>query len=266
MGKWHRRWVDPAGDQPGKRRHVGHEYRVHLVGDGAEPREVQRAGIGRAARDDELGPLPPRDAFDFVHAHPLRRRIHSVAERLEPPSRHIDLGAVGQVSSGLEIKAEDLVPWRQQRQIDGLVGLAAGVRLHVGVTGAEKTLGPIDGDLLGDVDVPASAVIAPARVALGVLVREYGSLGIEHRSADEVLRCDELDRMHLTAPFGVDGGPDVPVGLLQAKGADSGKRLVVVLCNVRHVGCLCRRKRWQAGAGAFRYGLAALPISVRCPP
>ena len=54
------------------------------------------------------------------------------------------------------------------------------MRLHVRVLGAEQLLGPVDGQLLGHVDELAAAVVAPARVALGVLVGEDGALGLEH--------------------------------------------------------------------------------------
>ena len=54
----------------------------------------------------------------------------------------------------------------QHGEVDGHVGLRAGVRLHVGVLGAEELLGALDGEFLDDVDVLAAAVVAPARAAL----------------------------------------------------------------------------------------------------
>jgi hypothetical protein len=46
------------------------------------------------------------------------------------------------------------------------------MRLHVGEVGAEQRLRAVDRELFGDVDVLAAAVVALARVALGVLVRQ----------------------------------------------------------------------------------------------
>ena len=43
-----------------------------------------------------------------------------------------------------------------------MVGLAPGVRLHVGVLGAEELLGAVDGELLDHVDELAAAVVALA--------------------------------------------------------------------------------------------------------
>ena len=48
---------------------------------------------------------------------------------------------------------------------------APAVRLHVRVLGAEQLLRAIDGEFLDDVDHLAAAVVAPAGIPLGVLVR-----------------------------------------------------------------------------------------------
>ena len=71
------------------------------------------------------------------------------------------------------------------------------MRLHVGVVGAEELLGAVDGELLGDVDEFAAAVVALARIAFGVLVGEHRALGFEHARAGVVLRGDQLDVIFL---------------------------------------------------------------------
>ena len=78
-------------------------------------------------------------------------------------------------------------PGSMQRDHGGRVGLGAGVRLHVGGLGAEQGLHPVDGELLDDVDVLAAAVVAPAGVALGVLVGQDRALGLHHGERGEVL-------------------------------------------------------------------------------
>ena len=84
-------------------------------------------------------------------------------------------------------------PGLSSRQVHGHVGLRARVRLHVGVLGAEQGLGACDGERLGHVHELAAAVVAPARVALGVLVRHHRAHRLEHGVADEVLRRDQLE-------------------------------------------------------------------------
>jgi hypothetical protein len=85
----------------------------------------------------------------------------------------IDLGAVGEVPAMRQRHAEDGVARLQQGQVHGLVGLRARMRLHVGVVGAEQLLAAVDGQLLGHVHVLAAAVVALARIALGVLVGQH---------------------------------------------------------------------------------------------
>jgi hypothetical protein len=62
------------------------------------------------------------------------------------------------------------------------------MRLHVRGLGAEQRLDAVDSELLDDVDVLAAAVVAAARIALGVLVGEDRALRLEDGERSEVLR------------------------------------------------------------------------------
>ena len=116
---------------------------------------------------------------------------------LEQLAGEIDLGAVREMAAVIEAHAEDRVARLDQREVRRGVGLRARVRLHVGVVGAEQFLGAIDGELLGDVDELAAAVVALARIAFGVLVGEHRALRFEHARAGVVLRGDQLDVIFL---------------------------------------------------------------------
>ena len=98
--------------------------------------------------------------------------VQAVAHDLEPLAAHVQRHAVGQVAAFGQAHAHDGVAGLQQAEEHGLVGLRAGVGLHVGVLGAEQLLDAVDGQLLDDVDVLAAAVVALAGIALGVLVGE----------------------------------------------------------------------------------------------
>ena len=93
-----------------------------------------------------------------------------------------------------------------KRQVSRGIGLTTRVRLHVGVVGAEQFLGAIDGELLGDVDEFAAAVIALARITFGVLVGQHRTLGLEHARTGVVFRGDQLDVIFLALALAVDGG------------------------------------------------------------
>ncbi len=95
--------------------------------------------------------------------------------------------------------------------VDGQVGLAARVRLHVGVLGAEQLLGPVAGQVFDHVDVLAAAVIAPARITLGVLVRQHAADGLHHGRAGVVLAGDHLQPVLLPLHLGGHGQPDLGI-------------------------------------------------------
>ena len=93
------------------------------------------------------------------------------------PAADVDRRAVGEVAALVEAHAEHGVARLEQGQVDGHVGVGAGVGLHVGVLGAEQRLGPLAGQVLDLVDDLVAAVVALARVALGVLVGEHRAGG-----------------------------------------------------------------------------------------
>ena len=70
----------------------------------------------------------------------------------------------------------------------------------------------VAGELLGLVDHEVAAVVALARVALGVLVGEHRALRREHRGRGEVLRRDELDRGVLALGLAPDDVGDLGIG------------------------------------------------------
>ena len=112
--------------------------------------------------------------------------------------------------------AHDLLARREHGHEGGEVGLGPGVRLHVGVLRAEELLQAVDGELLDLVDDLAAAVVAAARVALGVLVGERGAHGVDHGAAREVLAGDQLQSVALPAQLPVDQVGNKRIGVPEA--------------------------------------------------
>jgi hypothetical protein len=95
------------------------------------------------------------------------------------------------------------------------------VRLNVGELGAEERLHAVDGQLLDDVDMLAAAVVALARVALGILVGEDRTLRLHDGRRSEVLRGDHFQRGLLAVQLADDCLLDL--------GIDCGKSVVQLL-------------------------------------
>ena len=121
-----------------------------------------------------------------------------------------------------EVEAHEGVAGLHEGHEDGLVGLAAGIGLDIGEAAFEQAAGPLDGEILGDVDELAAAVIAPARIPFRVFVGHHRALRLEHGTRDDVLGGDELDLVALAAEFEVDGAGDVRIGV-----GESGRKEAV---------------------------------------
>ena len=106
-------------------------------------------------------------------------------------------------------------PGLMMAAVGGHVGRRAGVRLHVGVLGAEELLGAVARQVLDHVGKLASAVVALAGIALGVLVGEDRAGGFEHGFADEILRGDQLQPFVLAALLVFDCLRDLGIGFRQ---------------------------------------------------
>ena len=207
--------VDTRRDQPREVGHVHVQVCSHLVGDGAEALEVDDPRIGRAARDDQLRLVLARERLDLVEVDPAVLAPHPVLHGVEPLAGEVRGGAVGQVPAGGERHAEDGVAGLQQGEHHALVGLGAGVRLHVGEGAVEQLPRAGDGEALGHVDILAAAVVAPRGIALRVLVGEHRALGFQDRAGDDVLRGDQLDPLLLAVQLVLDAVREHVIGLRQ---------------------------------------------------
>jgi len=118
---------------------------------------------------------------------------------------------VGQVAAVGQAHAQYGIARLDQRLEHRGVGLGAGVRLDVGVVGTEQLFGAVDGQLLDDVDVFATTVVALARIAFGVLVGQHAALGFHDGRAGVVFRGDQLDVMFLALGFLLHRGKQVGV-------------------------------------------------------
>ena len=192
-------------------RHIDEQIGANLVGDGAETGEVQHLRIGGEAGDDHLRLMLHGQALDFVVVDQAGNVVDAVLHGVVDLAGEADAGAVGQVAAVGQAHAQHAVARVQQGHIHGGVGLAAGVRLDVGVVGAEQLLGAVDGQLLDHIDVLAATVVTLARIAFGVLVGQYRTLGFHHRRAAVVFRGDQLDMLFLALGFLLHRGKQIGV-------------------------------------------------------
>ena len=92
----------------------------------------------------------------------------------------------------------------------------------------KSVLRAVDRELLDLVDELAAAVVALARIALGVLVRQDRALRLAHGARDPVLGGDELEPgalapLLLLDPVGDLGIDDLEIAVQQRGGGDGGR-------------------------------------------
>jgi hypothetical protein len=175
--------------------------------------------------NDQLRPALAGDRRDGVVVEPLGLRIEVVVDDVEERSREVDLEAVAQVTTGLDGQREDRVTRLEQGHERGDVRVGAGVRLHVGEPALEQLLGAIAGEVFDGVVVDAAAVVALARIPLGVLVGHPRSDGVHHHRRDVVLRGDELQRGRLPLRLGAEDLRHVRVMPLEQLEQAGGQRM-----------------------------------------
>ncbi len=204
MAVGNRGWMGAAGHQSGDVRHVGHQFRAHLVGDGPEGGKVEQTRIGARAHDDQLRPMLQCLRPDLVQVDSPSRPVDAVVmERVCAP-REVGGETVSQMTAVGQAHRQDRVTRFESRTVDGLVRRGARMRLDVGMLGTVQGLGPCDRQRLDVVNHLTAAVVALARVALGVLVGENAPHRLEHGGGREVLRSDELDVLALAGKLLLD--------------------------------------------------------------
>ena len=140
------------------------------------------ARIGRAAGDDQLGPVLLGQPLDLIEVDQMIVLADAVLDRVEPFAGLRRRGAVGEVAARGEAEAHDRVAGLQKRHHHRAVGLCARVRLDVGELAAEQLLRPLDRERLDGVRRRAALVVAAARITFRIFVGEDRALRLEHRA------------------------------------------------------------------------------------
>src|SRR5262249_52123905 len=151
-----------------------------------EAAEVDGPRVGAGAGDDHFRLVLLRQARHLVEIDGLVVAADAVVADAIPLAGEVEVHAVRQVAAVRQVHGQDRVAYLQGGEIDGHVGAGAGVGLDFGGLGAEEAAAALDGQALGDVHELTAAVVATARVALGVLVGHLAALGGEHRRAGVV--------------------------------------------------------------------------------
>mmetsp|Transcript_58698 Transcript_58698/g.139776 ORF Transcript_58698/g.139776 Transcript_58698/m.139776 type:complete len:556 (-) Transcript_58698:504-2171(-) len=200
------RGVEAGGNQPGDVRDVCHEVCAHLVRNLPELGKVDHARISRSTTQDHGRTEDQRRLTQLIEVDEPCLRVHAVRQRLKVDGRGTDLllgrvVAVGEVPAARQVQAHDAGMGRQQGSVDGKIGWAARVGLHVDapllLIQAESLQGPILAQVLHLVNDLVATVVAVSWLTLGVFVGQRRPKALHHSPGGKVLRGNQLDASHL---------------------------------------------------------------------
>jgi hypothetical protein len=141
---------------------------------------------------------------------------------------------VCEVAAGIKAHTQNGVAGLGQRQHDSLVGLAAGIGLHVGKAAIEQLAGAFNRKFLSNINEVAAAVIATTRIALGVFVGHHRALRFHHGARNDVFRGDQLNLMLLATKLAFDGSCQFRIGCCQIVGEKGRVQRIGVVVGHSH--------------------------------
>ena len=196
--------VDAACNQAGDVSHVGHEHAIGdfggNFGDAGEIRDFHKGGV---ADQDDFGLMFAGEALKFVVVN-VAFGGNAVADEVVDLGAAGDGGAVGEMAAGGKGHGEDGVARLAPSEINGFVGVGAGMGLDVGMVGMEELLGALNGEGFNFVHVFVAAVVALTGVAFAIFVGEDGAHGFQNVGGDIVLAGDEFKAVALADFFLMD--------------------------------------------------------------
>ncbi|CGW50339.1 Uncharacterised protein [Salmonella enterica subsp. enterica serovar Typhi] len=170
IGIRQRRGETAARHQPGKMRHIHQQHRADGIGNAAKAGKIIVSWVGRSPGDNQPRALTLRDRLNLIHINKTAMRIDAIVKGVKPFAGLIDRRAVSEMAAALQAHAQNFVAGFQQRQIYRLIRLAAGVRLHVNITRAEKLLRAGYRQHLNLINELTAAVVAVLVIAFGVFI------------------------------------------------------------------------------------------------
>ena len=165
-----------------------------------------------------------------------------------------------EVSALVQAHAQHRVAQLEERCVGAEVRIRAAVGLYVRITCSEQRACAITRQILDNVHLFAAAIIAFARIALGVLIGEHAAHGLHDSGRREVFRSDELNGVALASKLLAQGVGDGRVGIGQIGQSHDGHPFEGGASCFASVDMLAHpQPRWSAGgAGGQKAPLTPL--------
>ena len=211
IGKRHRARVETSGHKAREVRHIDPQLRANFIGDRAEGFKVEVTRVCRPPCNDHVRVRLEGLRAHTIHVDAAGLGIDLVGRDVVELARKVDLHAVGEVPAVREGKPHKGVASTCESMHHSRVCGRTRVGLHVRVVSTEKGLRTLNCQVFRDVHELAATVVALARVALGVFVRENRPLGLKNRPRNKVLARDHFKGGLLAVQFLIENLGDLRV-------------------------------------------------------
>src|SRR6266566_1339793 len=138
---WNGAGMDARGNESRDVRHVHKKERANRSCGFADALEIDDTRIGTRASDDHFWLVLGGELLDLVVVDAFVFLFHPISYELVHATGKIQRMPVRQVAAVGKIHSQDYVVFLESGHVNGYVGGCAGMRLHVGVFGAEEFLG-----------------------------------------------------------------------------------------------------------------------------
>ncbi len=206
-----------ARDEAGEVRHVHKEVGTDFICDGAHAGKVKLTWVSASSADDEFGFDLDGLLFELIVVDDFGIATDLIGGDVVELAGKVELVAVGKVSAMGQVKPENGIAGGEQGHECGSVGLGPGVGLDVCVIGTEEEFGAVAGEILDDIGVLATAVVAFTGVAFCVLIGENGTDRFKNGATDEVFGRDHLEPFVLTQDFVRDLRSNFRIGVSERR-------------------------------------------------
>ena len=204
--------MDACGDEPRDMRHVYHQVCADGMRNVGETLEIDRPGICRGARNDQLWlMLKGKGTQLFIIDEAVGG--NSVGNEVVQLSRGVDRGSVGQVTAFCQGHSHDGISGVEDGSVRRHVCLSARVGLYVCVLSSEELLCTLAGDIFHNINVLATAVITVIGIAFRILIGQNRAHSSHDCGGNVVFRCDQLDVVLLTAVLQLHGSGNLGIKL-----------------------------------------------------
>ncbi len=186
VGMRHRVGMATSGNETRDVCHIHHQISADAVGNLSQLLEVDDPRIGAGPGHDHFRLIFISEPLEVFVVDLLRFLIHTVRDDLEETSGKVHRVPMRQVAAFGEAHGENGVAGVEHGKVNGHIGTASAVRLHIHMLCTEELFGAIDGEALGFIDPFAAVVPALGRIAFSIFVGQARSLCFAYSSADNI--------------------------------------------------------------------------------